>query len=98
MLGRRIKRLREERGMSQKQLADRLGVRKQSVSNWENENAMPSMDRFLAMVELFHTTPNYMLGYEINAGIDVAGLSENEIEHVAMLIDDLKAHHQNEEK
>lgn len=92
MLGRRIKRLREERGLSQKQLADRLGVRKQSVSNWENENAMPSMDRFLALIEYFRTTPNFMLGYEAEAGIDVTGLTENEIEHVAMIIDDLRSH------
>ncbi len=97
MLGRRIKRLRNERGFSQKQLADRLGVRKQSVSNWENENAMPSMDKFLAMVELFRTTPNFMLGYEVKAGIDVTGLTENEIEHVAMLIDDLRSHHEKAE-
>lgn len=96
MLGERIRRLREERGLSQKQLAERIGVKKQSVSNWENGNAMPSMDKFLQLVEFFRTTPNYMLGYEIKAGIDVTGLSENEIGHLMLLIDDLKAHHEKE--
>lgn len=73
-----------------------MGVKKQSVSNWENENAMPSMDKFLQLVEFFRTTPNYMLGYEIKAGIDVTGLSENEIGHFMLLVSDLKAHHEKE--
>ena len=54
------------------------------------------MDKFLQLVEFFRTTPNYMLGYEIKAGIDVTGLSENEIGHLMLLIDDLKAHHEKE--
>ena len=58
---------------------------------------MPSMDKFLALIEFFHTTPNFMLGYEVEAGIDVTGLTENEIEHIAMLIDDLKARHEKAE-
>lgn len=94
MLGERIRRLREERGLSQKQLAERIGVQKQSVSNWENENAMPSMDKFLQLVEFFRTTPNYMLGYEVKAGIDVTGLSEKEIAHIMLIVGDLKVRHE----
>jgi len=97
MLGEEIKRLRERRGLSQEQIAKRLGLKKQSISNWENGNAMPSMDMFLNLVELFNTTPNVLLGYETEAGIDVSGLTEKEIQHIVMLIDDLKAHHKTEE-
>lgn len=97
MLGERIRKLRDERGLSQKQLADRLGVKKQTVSNWENGNAMPSMDMFVRVVELLHTTPNYLLGYEAKVGLDVTGLFEHEIDHIRMHIDDLKAHHRDDE-
>lgn len=97
MLGKRIKLLREQRGLLQEQLANRVGVKKQSVSNWENGNAMPSMNMFLRLVEFFNTTPNYLLGYDLQAGVDVAGLSEKEVEHIVLLIDDLKAHHQKTE-
>jgi len=55
------------------------------------------MDMFLNLVELFNTTPNVLLGYETEAGIDVSGLTEKEIQHIVMLIDDLKAHHKTEE-
>lgn len=77
------------------QLAERIGVKKQSVSNWENGNAMPSMDKFLQLVEFFRTTPNCMLGYETKAGIDVTGLTDHEIAHLVLLVEDLKAHGDN---
>lgn len=52
------------------------------------------MDAFIRVVELLHTTPNYLLGYETKVGLDVTGLFEHEIDHIRMHIDDLKAHHQ----
>ena len=44
MLGEQIKQLRLARNMSQVALANQLGVTKQSISNWENDNILPSLD------------------------------------------------------
>lgn len=88
-----MKALRLAKGISQEELGKRLGVTKQTVSNWEIENVTPALDMFQNIVRLFGTTPNYMLGYEVYVGLDVTGLSEKEISHIASLIDDLKAHH-----
>ncbi len=44
MFGDQIKELRQAAGLSQVQLAAKLNVSKQSVSNWENNNIMPSID------------------------------------------------------
>lgn len=44
MLNTRIKELRTARNLSQVQMAKLLGVTKQSVSNWENNNIQPSVD------------------------------------------------------
>ena len=93
MFGERLRAFRLAKGISQEELGKRLGVTKQTVSNWEIENVTPSLDMFLSIVRLFDTTPNRMLGYEAHAGLDVSGLSEHEIAHLAMIIDDLKAHH-----
>ncbi|MDY5886413.1 MAG: helix-turn-helix transcriptional regulator, partial [Treponema sp.] len=41
MLSEQIKNLRTAKGINQVELAKCLGVTKQSVSNWENENIMP---------------------------------------------------------
>lgn len=94
MFGERLKALRLAKGISQEELGKRLGVTKQTVSNWELENVTPSLDMFLSIVCFFSTTPNRMLGYETYVGLDVSGLSEQEIAHLTMIIDDLKTHHQ----
>ena len=44
MLNEQIRELRNIRGISQIQLANKLGVTKQSVSNWENDNILPSIE------------------------------------------------------
>ena len=41
MLNERIRELRNAAGISQVELAEKLGVSKQSVSNWENDNIQP---------------------------------------------------------
>lgn len=96
MFGDRLKELRTSRGISQEDLGKRLGVTKQTVSNWEIENVTPALDMFQNIVSFFHTTPNYMLGYDLRDTIDVTGLTKDEISHLMLLVDDFKAHHEKE--
>ncbi|MBO5778328.1 MAG: helix-turn-helix domain-containing protein [Clostridia bacterium] len=44
MVGKNIKKAREEKGLTQEQLAERLSVTRQAVSNWENEKTQPDID------------------------------------------------------
>ena len=44
MVGRTIRRFREAKGLTQEQLAERLCVTRQAVSNWENEKTQPDID------------------------------------------------------
>ena len=41
----RIQQLRKQKGISQEELADRVGVSRQAVSKWESEQSIPDMDR-----------------------------------------------------
>lgn len=52
-LGENIYRLRTEKNMSQGDLADALEVSRQSVSKWENNSAVPELDKLVKMAELF---------------------------------------------
>ena len=61
MLGERILMLRKARGMNQEQLAQELGVSRQSVSKWELNEAVPDVNRVIAMSELFGVTTDYLL-------------------------------------
>lgn len=98
MLGERIKILREQRKMSQDQLGAAVGVTKQTVSNWENGNITPAMDKFTRLIEFFHTTPNYILGFDERYVMDLSGLSDEEITHLQMLVGDLKELHKKAEQ
>jgi len=55
-LGENIYALRTRQNMSQGDLADALEVSRQSVSKWENDSAVPELDKLLKMSRLFHVT------------------------------------------
>lgn len=55
-LGERIYRLRTERNMSQGDLAEALDVSRQSISKWENNSAVPELDKLVKLSALFGVT------------------------------------------
>ncbi|MGF0034032.1 helix-turn-helix domain-containing protein [Bariatricus sp. SGI.154] len=60
-LSEKITRERRRLGMSQEQLADRLGITRQSVSKWEAGTSTPEISKLVAMSELFQVSLDYML-------------------------------------
>ena len=52
-IGTRIQALRKERGMSQEELAGKLSVSRQTVSQWETEQTVPSIDNIYTLKEIF---------------------------------------------
>ena len=57
----RLSCLRRKAGLSQGELADRLGVTSQAVSKWECGNAIPDIDLLLELSHLYDVTINNML-------------------------------------
>jgi len=90
MLKQRICELRTAIGWSQVELAKRLGVAKQTVSNWENDNIQPSIEMLVRLAKLFGVSTDYMLGLEEIPRISVEGLSEDVIAHLSLLIEDYR--------
>lgn len=88
MLGIRIHEMRIALGWSQVELAKRLNVAKQTVSNWENDNIQPSIDMLVNLAKLFHVSTDYLLGLENAAMLNVEGLPINLIAHLSLLIED----------
>ena len=89
MLNEQIKKLRMTCGITQVQLAKSLGVTKQSVSNWENDNIQPSIDMLIRIAEFFQVSTDYMLGLETKNTIDVTELTDEEIAHIRFIISDI---------
>jgi len=63
-LGERIYKLRTERNLSQGDLADRLQVSRQSVSKWENNTAVPDLDKLIKMCDIFEISLDEITGRE----------------------------------
>ena len=91
MLHQRIRTLRQTRSMSQVQLARLLGVTKQSVSNWENDNIQPSIEMLKKLAAVFSVSTDYLLGLKKDDYIDVSGLPVDVATHVRQIVEDLRA-------
>ncbi len=91
MLSEKIKTLRTSHGINQIELAKNIGVTKQCVSNWENDNIQPSIDMLVKLALFFNVSTDYLLGLETERKLSVQGLTEQQIAHISMLVDDLKA-------
>ncbi len=61
-VGRIIAELRKEHNMTQLELADRMGISFQAVSNWERGNSMPDISKLPELAELFGVTIDQLLG------------------------------------
>ena len=53
--------LRKKNGWSQEELAEQLGVSRQSVSKWESGMSVPDLNKIIAMSELFGVSTDYLL-------------------------------------
>ena len=57
--------LRKKCGWSQEELAEKLGVSRQSVSKWEGAQSIPDLDKILMMSNIFSVSTDYLLKDEI---------------------------------
>lgn len=89
MLNERIRELRVASGLSQVELAKKLGVSKQSVSNWENDNIQPSIEMLVKIARTFNVSTDYLLGQDNHTYIEVTNLTKNQIRHIQQIINDI---------
>lgn len=72
--------LRKQTGLSQEQLADRLGVTRQSVSKWESGAAMPELVKLISLSEMFGVSVDYLVKDHMEepetSGADGAGAEQ----------------------
>lgn len=100
----RIKLLREEKNMTQQELADKLQGAKSSIAMYENEERKPSLEVLLKLAEIFNVSTDYILGIsdirnpeELNrvpfanaGGLDVEGLDEEDLLELQKQVDYIK--------
>jgi len=89
--GNTLKKLRHQEGMTQQQLADRLGVTKSVVSYYELQERYPSPEVLVKLASVFHVTTDYLLGLVHTEMIDLTGLDEEDVITVKRLVSSLRA-------
>ena len=90
MVAERAKYLREQKGMTQADLAKQLGITRSSVNAWEMGISVPSTQYIVEIANLFKVSTDYILGVDSSASVNIAGLTERDIQIVHSLIDHLK--------
>lgn len=61
MLGDNIKKYRKENNISQEELGEKLGVSRQSISLWENNQTQPSLENIVALANVFNISTDDLL-------------------------------------
>lgn len=77
--GKRLKELRKNAGLSQKQLGQMVGVTKSVISFYELQERSPSPVILIKLSSVFHVTTDYLLGLDRRETIDTAGLTEKDV-------------------
>ncbi len=88
--GSRLKTLRIEKKLTQKQLADRTGVAISAISSYEAGNRFPTYDTMVKFARIFHVSTDYLLGLDEIKRIDLTGLDEDSIELITRMVDKLR--------
>ena len=90
MIADRIKFLREQKGLTQTALAQKLNITRASVNAWEMGISTPSTQYIVELAKIFDVSADYLLGINSSACVNVAGLSDDDIEIVYSLVKHLK--------
>ena len=61
LLSEKILMLRKKQGWSQEELAEKLGVSRQSVSKWESASASPDISKLVEIADIFEVSTDYLL-------------------------------------
>lgn len=62
-----LKKLREERSISQQALGEHFCLSQQSIHKYENGRAEPDIETLIALAEFFHTSVDYLIGHTDNS-------------------------------
>lgn len=89
MFGDTLKKLRISHNLNQVQLASGLNVSKQTVSSWENNNILPSIEMLVKISRYFSVSTDFLLELDDRTYVETTGLSDIQLAHIQQLIQDI---------
>lgn len=88
--GKRLKALRNEKGLTQQQVADRVWVSKAVVSSYEIGTRTPSYEVLIKLAKLFGVTTDFLLGVSPERVINADNLTEEQISLITQLVNEFE--------
>lgn len=97
-LGERLKLCREKKGLSQKEAAEKIGVKNNTLSNYESGERRPDYEILVRLADLYDVSLDYLLTGKVRKEksnknlffFDMDGLTEQEIEEIKKHIEFIK--------
>ena len=86
MIADRIKKLRQQFGLTQSDLAKKLNITRSSVNTWELGISIPSTQYIVELAELFKVSTDYILGLSRDSVISTASLTEEQTKILFTLV------------
>ncbi|MCI8893768.1 MAG: helix-turn-helix transcriptional regulator [Lachnospiraceae bacterium] len=86
----RIKSLREGTGMTQAEIARRLGISRSGVNAWEMGLSVPSTQYIVELARNYGVSTDYLLGMKETSTISVKGLSQKQVSALLNIIECFK--------
>lgn len=108
MIGKRLKELRNKKGILQKELAASLQLTQQTISLYESDRREPDAETLVKMANLFNVSTDYLLGRtddpspldkqqikesRANYGIDVSDLPEETVKQIGEYVEFIRRKH-----
>ena len=88
--GKKLRRLRKQKHLTQRQLADLIGVQHTIISFYELGDRVPSPEVIVNLASVRHVSSDYLLGLEKKETVDISGLAPNDCDLVRALVDSLR--------
>lgn len=85
--GMRLKELRMKRKMTQKEVANRLGVSRNTISSYERNTLNPSLESFINLAVLYRASTDYILNLDKREMIDISDLNPSQRKFVKDMVE-----------
>ena len=88
--GMKLKKLREDRGMSQTELGNKIGVSGSTVSAYEKSRKYPTLETFAKICSILKVSSDYLLGISDNMHLMKSELTDIQMINIRAIIQDLE--------
>ena len=89
--GNRLRTLRKQKNLTQKQLASQIGVKNSIISFYEMGDRLPSPEIIVKLAAIFHVSADLLMGIDKKEVIDISDLDDEDKMVIRLLIDSLKS-------